>query len=91
MSYDDKAHYLAERFIKNRPDELLKPIVGKLSGRKRPVTLPHKDGYLRTDFTGIRGSLFSEKMKEFCWQLRNDNLHFRQSIRLMVTFGESVY
>ena len=36
MSYNASAHYAAEAFIKNHPDGLLKAIIGKLSGRKRP-------------------------------------------------------
>jgi hypothetical protein len=36
MSYDDKAHYLAETLIKNRLDALLRPIVGINHGRKWP-------------------------------------------------------
>ena len=31
-----RTHDAAETFIKNHPDGLLKPIVGKLSSRKRP-------------------------------------------------------
>jgi hypothetical protein len=33
MSCDNLAHYVAEPFLKNRLDALLKPIVGKLLGR----------------------------------------------------------
>jgi len=36
MSYKAWAHSVAEPFIKNCPDWLLKPLFGKLSGRKRP-------------------------------------------------------
>src|SRR5260370_480004 len=46
MSYNDMPHYEAETFIKNRLDEPLKPIVGRLYGRNAP-------GYLIDDT--IRG------------------------------------
>jgi hypothetical protein len=36
MSYKDRAHYVAETFIENRPDALLKPIMGKLFGGNAP-------------------------------------------------------
>jgi hypothetical protein len=36
MSYDDTPHYEREIFLKNRLDVLLKPIVGKLSGKNAP-------------------------------------------------------
>jgi hypothetical protein len=36
MSYDDTLHYVREIFLKNRLDVLLKPIVGKLSGKNAP-------------------------------------------------------
>jgi hypothetical protein len=36
MSYNASAHYAAEMFIKNHPNGLEKPIIGKLSGRKQP-------------------------------------------------------
>jgi hypothetical protein len=36
MSYDDTPHYEREIFLKTRLDVLLKPIVGKLSGKNAP-------------------------------------------------------
>lgn len=36
MSYDDTPFYERETFLKNRLDALLKPIVGKLSGKNAP-------------------------------------------------------
>jgi len=36
MSYKDRVHYVAETFIENRPDALLKPIMGKLFGGNAP-------------------------------------------------------
>jgi hypothetical protein len=36
MSYDDKPHYERENFLKNHLGVLLKPIVGKLSGKNAP-------------------------------------------------------
>ena len=36
MSYKDRVHDVAETFIENRPDALLKPIMGKLFGGNAP-------------------------------------------------------
>jgi hypothetical protein len=36
MSYDDRPHYEREIFLKNHLGVLLKPIVGKLSGKNAP-------------------------------------------------------
>jgi hypothetical protein len=36
MSYNDPAFYVAETFIENCPDALLKPTMGSLSGRNAP-------------------------------------------------------
>ncbi len=36
MSYDDTPYYEKENFLKNRLDVLLKPVMGKLSGKNAP-------------------------------------------------------
>jgi len=45
MSYKDRAHDVAETFIENRPDALLKPIMGKLFGGNAPGYLRIPDGF----------------------------------------------